>query len=124
MTWHNFLEPVAEALLEANLSRAEVLPSVRIAAERALRLAADDRGQKISARGLRNWPRTSPNEFLITQKSWTWTLCPQSPNRRGLPAAMAARLFPYSDASKPGHSLRRELAGLLFGSHFIERKMQ
>src|SRR6266403_1135668 len=43
------LEPVAEALLEANLSRAEVLPSVRIAAERALRLAADDRGLKIAA---------------------------------------------------------------------------
>ncbi len=86
------LEPVAEALLCANLCRAEVLRSVRIAAERSLRLAADDRGLKIAARVLKKLAANVAE--VVLDRVTDLDAVPPVSQRRGLPAAMAARLFP------------------------------
>jgi len=86
------LEPVAEALLLANLSRAEALPSLRIAAERSLRLAADDRGLKIPAVRLKELAANVAEGVLDRVEVTDPDLVPPVSERRGLPAAMAARL--------------------------------
>ena len=88
------LEPVAEALLLANLSRAEALPSLRIAAERSLRLAADDRGLKIPAVRLKELAANVAEGVLDRVEVKDPDAVPPVSQRRGLPAAMAARLFP------------------------------
>ena len=86
------LEPVAEALLSANLCRAEVLPSVKIAAERALRLAADDRDLKISAGRLKELAANVAERVLDSVEVTDPDAVPPVSQRRGLPAAVAARL--------------------------------
>jgi len=86
------LEPVAEALLLANLSRAEALPSLRIAAERYLRLAADDRDLKISARQLKELAANVAERVLDRVEVTDPDAVPPASQRRGLPAAVAARL--------------------------------
>jgi len=86
------LEPVAEGLLLANLSRAEALPSLRIAAERALRLASDDRGLKITAKRLKELAANVAEEVLNRVEVVDPDTVPPVSERRGLPAAMAARL--------------------------------
>ena len=88
------LEPVAEALLCANLSRSEVLPSVKIAAARALRLAGDDRGLKIGARVLKQLAANVAERVLDNVEVTDLDAVPPVSQRCGLPAAMAARLFP------------------------------
>jgi len=84
------LEPVAEGLLLANLSRAEALPSLRIAAERALRLAADDHGVKIAARRLKKLAATVAERVLDRVEVTDPDAVPPVSQRRGLPAAMVA----------------------------------
>src|SRR6266478_3013029 len=86
------LEPVAEALLLANLSRAEALPSLRIAAQRSLRLAADDRDLKISAGRLKELAANVAERVLDRVEVTDPDAVPPVSQRRGLPAAMAARL--------------------------------
>jgi hypothetical protein len=86
------LEPVAEALLCANLSRAEALPSLRIAAERSLRLAADDHGLKIAAKRLKEIASQIAERVLDSVEVTDPDAVPSVRNRRGLPAAVAARL--------------------------------
>ncbi|SRR5258705_12090861 len=86
------LEPVAEALLCANLSREEVLPSVKVAAERYLRLASDDRGLKIGAKRLKELASQVAEEVLDRVEVTDPDAVPPVRERRGLPAAMAARL--------------------------------
>ena len=86
------LEPVAEALLLANLSRAEALPSLRIAAQRSLRLAADDRDLKISARQLKELAANVAERVLDSVEVTDPDAVPPVSQRRGLPAAVAARL--------------------------------
>ncbi|SRR5258706_16024625 len=86
------LEPVAEALLCANLSRVEALPSLRTAAQRSLRLAADDRGLKIGARVLKQLAANVAEVVLDRVEVTDPDAVPPVSERRGLPAAMAARL--------------------------------
>ena len=85
------LEPVAEALLLANLSREEALPSLRIAAQRSLRLAADDRGLKIPAVRLKELAANVAEGVLDRVEVKDPDAVPPVSQRRGLPAAMAAR---------------------------------
>src|SRR5258706_13456794 len=86
------LEPVAEALLLANLSKEEALPSLRIAAERSLRLASDDQGLKIAVRRLKQLAANVAERVLDRVEVTDPGLVPPVSQRRGLPAAVAARL--------------------------------
>ena len=86
------LEPVAEALLSANLSKEEALPSLRTAAERALRLASDDHGLKIAAKRLKELAANVAERVIDRVEVTDPGLVPPVSQRRGLPAAVAARL--------------------------------
>src|SRR6266404_5942426 len=79
------LEPVAEALLCANLSKGQALPSLRTAAERTLRLAMDDHGLKIAAKRLKEIAGQIAERVLDSVEVTNPDAVPSVRNRRGLP---------------------------------------